>query len=125
MAQAGLSDEKRRLLDESERYRQVMTAEFRNAKAATAWVPTTIGVMRAVSPLVALSAPVLGFLWRKKKHYEPKHERDGKPKGMVGMTLLAFELLRKARPFFESFRRLGNRSARKPATHTQAPVPRT
>src|SRR5437899_2913487 len=102
MAQAGLSDEKRRLLEESERYRQAMTAEFRHAKAATAWVPTTIGIVRAVSPLVAVSAPVLGLLFSKKKHYDPKHERerDGKPKGVVAMSLLAFELLRKAKPFW-------------------------
>src|SRR5436853_7199455 len=125
MAQGGLGDGRRGLVDESEGYRQAVTAEFRNAKAATAWVRTTIGVMRAVSPLVALSAPIIGLLWRKKKHYEPKHERDGKPKGMVGMTLLAFELFRKAKPFFESFRRLGNRSAHKPPTQTKAPAPRT
>src|SRR5258706_7269317 len=104
-----------------------MMAEFRNAKAATAWVPTTIGVVRAVSPLVALSAPVLGLLFSKKKHYDPKHEgeRDGKPKGVVAMSLLAFELLRKAKPFWESFRRLGKRSPRKPTTAPQAPAPRS
>jgi len=115
MAQAGLTEEKRRLIEESERYRQAMSAEFRNLKASTAWVPNTLGVVRAVSPLVALSAPVLGFLLRKKKlQHEPKEHRDGKPKGVVAMTFLAFELFRKAKPFFDSFRRLGNRAPRKP-----------
>ena len=121
MAEAGLTDEKRRFLEESERYRQAMSAEFRNLKATTAWVPNTLGVVRAVSPLVALAAPLLGFfLTRKRNQHEPKHHRDGKPKGVVGATLLAFELLRKARPFWESFRRLGNRSHRKPAEQPPA-----
>ena len=125
MAQAELSDEKRRLIEESERYRQAMTAEFRNLKATTAWVPNTLGVVRAVSPLVALSAPVLGFLLRRKKHLlEPsKHHRDGKPQGVVAMALFAFELFRKAKPFFDSFRRIGNRAPRKPSEKQQQPTP--
>jgi len=74
-----MNDEKRRLIEESDRYRQAMTAEFRNLKSSTAWVPKTVGVMKAVSPLVAMAAPVIGlFLRKKKKHPEPKIERDGK-----------------------------------------------
>ena len=125
MAQAGLNDDKRRLLEESERYRQAMSAEFRNLKASTSWVPMTLGVVRAASPLVALSVPLIGFLLRKKHHLPTKHERDGKPKGVVGATLLVFELLRKAKPFWETFRRLGHRAPRKPADQPPASARRS
>ena len=116
MAEARLSEEKRRLIQESERYRQSMTVEFKHLKASTAWVPRTIGVMRAVSPLLALSAPVLGlFLRKRKKTITPKHaERDGKSQGVVAKALLAFEILRKARPFWESFQRSRHHSNNKP-----------
>jgi hypothetical protein len=125
MAETGLTDEKRRLIEESERYRHSMTAEFRNLKAATAWVPRTLGVVRAVSPLLALSAPVLGLFLRKRKKSAPRHHdpegHDGKAQGLVAKAFLAFELLRKARPFWESFQRSRHRSNNKareaPKTH--------
>jgi hypothetical protein len=125
MAETGMSDEKRRLIEESDRYRQAITSEFRNLKSATAWVPRTVGVMKAVSPLLALSAPVLGlFLRNKKKKPEPKIERDGKThsQGVVAKALLAFELLRKARPFWESFQRSRHRSNSKASAPRKAPA---
>ena len=119
MAEARLNDEKRRLIEESDRYRQAMTGEFTNVKAATAWVPRTIGIVRAVSPLLALSAPVLGLFLRKRKKPEPKLvDRDGKSQshqGLVAKVFLAFELLRKARPFWESFQRSRHRANNKPS----------
>ena len=129
MAQAGLTDEKRRLIEESERYRQAMTAEFKNAKASTAWVPRSVGVMRAVSPLLALAVPALGLIFRKKKRPElhtASVERDGKSQGIVAKALLAFELLRKAKPFWDSFRRSRSRVARDGKTKApmKAPAPR-
>ncbi len=107
-----MSEEKRRLIEESERYRRAMTGEFQNVKAATGWVPRTIGLLRVVSPLIALSAPLLGlFLRNRRKKPEHKVERDGKAQGVVAKAFLAFELLRKAMPFWESFQRSRHRAS--------------
>jgi hypothetical protein len=124
MAEAGMSDEKRRLIQESERYRQAITGEVQRLKAATAWVPRTIGIMRAVSPLVALSAPVLGLFLRRKRKVEPRVERDGKTPGMIGKALLAFELLRKAMPFWDSFQRSRPRPSNAKAARPKEPSTR-
>ena len=121
MAEARMSDEKRRLIEESERYRQAMTGEFGRLKAATAWMPRTIGVMRAVSPLVALSAPILGLFLRKKKKHEPRIDRDGKHVGLFSKALLAFELFRKAMPFWDSYQRSRSRPSNAKATAPKDP----
>ena len=106
MASAQISEEKRRLIEESERYRHAMGAELQNLKAATAWVPKTIGIVRATSPILALATPLVGLLMRRKKHAELKHDRNGKPKkGLAATALFLFEVMRKAKPFWETFRR--------------------
>jgi len=115
-----LTDRKRRLLEDSERYRRAMSAELQNIKASTAWVPRTVGIVRATSPLIALAAPVLGFLVRRKKKHEPdRHEHKNgktdkdkdKERGLVGKALLALEIFRKAKPFWDHFQRARERHA--------------
>jgi len=113
-----LSDQKRRLIENAERYREAIAAEMQNVKAATAWVPRTVGVMRATSPLIALAAPVIGLLLRRKKkhsevvHHAEVHQKNGKSeKGMVAKALFVFEILRKAKPFWEHFQRTRERRA--------------
>jgi hypothetical protein len=106
MASTKVSEEKKRLLEESERYRRALETDFQNLKTATAWVPKTLGVVRATSPLLALSAPIIGLLFRRKKKREPMPEHNGKPnKGLVATALLVIELLWKAKPFWDTFRR--------------------
>lgn len=117
MASAQINEEKRRLIEESQRYRRAMGVEFQNLKASTAWVPKTVGIVRATSPLLALAAPVLGLLFRikKKKAEVAKAEHNGKAKqGMVAKAFLLFELFRKAKPFWDSFRVPRRRPAEKP-----------
>jgi hypothetical protein len=106
MAAAKVSEQKQRLLEESERYRRAMQADFQHLKAATAWVPKTVGVVRATSPFLALSAPIIGLLFRRKKKPEQAPERNGmSKKGLVTKALLILEVLRKAKPFWDTFRR--------------------
>ena len=106
MAATQMSEEKRRLIEESERYRRAMGRELQNVKAATAWVPKTIGIVRATSPILALATPLVGLLIRRKKHAQPGHDRNGTPKkGLVATALFLFEVMRKARPFLDTFRR--------------------
>jgi len=109
-----MTDEKRRLLQESEHFRQAMGSEFQNLKVATAWVPKTVGVIRATSPFLALATPLIGLFFRKKKKDQPKFDRhNGKSEqqGVVAKALLAFEIFRKARPFWEHFQRSRQRHA--------------
>ena len=108
MAADEISAEKRRLIQESERYRRAMGVEFQNLKASTAWVPRTVGIVRAASPIVAPATPLIGLLIRRKKQAQGKHEHDhnGKPKkGLIATALFLFEMARKAKPFWQSFRR--------------------
>ncbi len=101
-----ISAEKRRLIEESETYRRAIGAEVQHIKASTAWVPRTVGILRVVSPLLALSAPVIGLLFRRKKKAEPKLEHNGKSqKGLVAKALVLFEVFRKAKPFLDTFYR--------------------
>jgi len=128
MAATEVTEEKRRLIQESDRYRQAMAGDFQNLKVATAWVPKTVGVVRATSPFLALAAPLIGLLFRKKKKAEPKPEHNGKSQqqGLVAKALLAFEIFRKAKPFWEHFQRSRQRHAQnaKGAPPSGAATPR-
>lgn len=120
MASAEISEEKRRLIEESERYRRAMGAELQNLKASTAWVPKTVGIVRATSPILALAMPLVGLFIRRKKQAQPKHDNNGKPKkGLIATALFLFEMARKAKPFWETFRRSRPRQVDRP----KAPPP--
>jgi hypothetical protein len=109
-----LTDQKRRLIEDSEKYRHALAAEFQNIKASTAWVPRTVGIVRATSPLMALAAPVIGFLLRRKKKgaaQKSEHRNGTSEKGMVAKALILFELFRKAKPFWNHFQRARERRA--------------
>lgn len=110
-AKVSIGDEKRRMIAESDRYRQAMTVEFQNIKAATAWVPKTAGVIRATSPFLALAAPLIGLFVKRKNKAEPKAIHNGKAEtqGLVAKTLLAFEIFRKIRPFWDNFQQARRR----------------
>ena len=115
-----VNERKRRLLEDSESYRRAMSAEVQNIKATTAWVPKTVGIIRATSPLIALAAPVIGLLVRRRKKQEPAHKSEhkngkaDKQKGLVGKALLALEIFRKAKPFWDHFQRSRERQAQNP-----------
>jgi hypothetical protein len=125
-----LSDEKRRLIEDSEQYRKAIAAEVQNIKASTAWVPRTVGIVRATSPLVALAAPVIGLIiGRKKKQklgeqreHSLEHKNGKSEKGMVAKALLLFEIFRKARPFWEHFQRARERRAESAKSRPRASV---
>jgi hypothetical protein len=105
MDSAEVEERKRRLVEESERYRQALEGDLQNLKAATAWVPKTIGIVRTASPFVALAAPLLGLVFRRKKR-EPTHQHNGKvKKGLVATGLFAFDLFRRIRPFWQNLQR--------------------
>ena len=115
----------RELIAVCERYRHAMGIELQNLKASTAWVPRTVGIVRATSPILALATPLIGLLLRRKKQAEPKPDRNGKPKkGLVATALFLFEIARKAKPFWDSFRRGRPRRVEhpKPAPARATPV---
>jgi len=112
------AEEKRRVIEESARYRHAMTVEFQNIKAATAWVPKTVGIVRATTPFLALAAPLIGLFVKKKKKTEPKAIHNGKAEkqGLVAKALMAFEIVRKIRPFWENFQHARRRRAEQTKT---------
>ena len=121
-----LTDQKRRLIENSEQYRRALAADLHSIKTSTAWVPRTVGIVRATSPLVALAAPVIGFLLgRKKKGEVQKNEhKNGKSeKGMVAKALILFEIFRKAKPFWDHFQRARERRADN-SRHSRRPAVR-
>jgi len=105
MASTEIEERKRRLIEESERYRRALEGDLDYLKASTAWVPKTIGIVRTASPFVALAAPLLGLVFRRKKK-ELAHQHNGKAKrGLLATGLFAFDVFRKIRPFWQNLQR--------------------
>ena len=62
-----LEEKKRQLLMRSEIYRCALEEDLRDIKIATAWVPKAVRTIRAVSPVLLLATPLLGYLFGKKR----------------------------------------------------------
>src|SRR5438105_15671039 len=90
-----LQERKRQLLNRSESYRQSMDAGFQNVKNATAWVPKTIRIARTAYPVLLLIAPMLGWVFSRKRRFPSPTTPSPVRRGMVASALAGYRFFRK------------------------------
>jgi hypothetical protein len=98
-----LAERKRELLARSELYRQSLESEFRNIETATAWVPKTIGIVRAAYPVLMVAAPLLGYAFARKKRRSSNGEASTS-RGIIASTWAGYKLFRKFKPVWDQLR---------------------
>ena len=96
-----LEQRKRELLARSEFYRQSMGADLQNIRSATAWVPRGIKAARAIYPILMTAAPVLGFLFSRRRH---RAEKNSNGRGFFAKAFAGYRLFRKVKPVWDGFR---------------------
>jgi hypothetical protein len=96
-----LEQRKRELIARSQFYRQSMGADLQNIRTATAWVPKGIKAARAIYPILMTAAPVLGFLFSRKRH---RGEKNSNGRGLFAKAFAGYRLFRKVKPVWDGFR---------------------
>src|ERR1051326_3202862 len=94
-----VQERKRLLLARSEDYRQSLDADLRGVKTAAAWVPKSVKVVRAIYPVLLLAAPLLGYVFSRKRP-APVLKR-GAGKGILASALAGYKMFRQVRPILE------------------------
>jgi len=105
----GLAERKRELLARSALYRQSLESEFRNIETATAWVPKTLGMVRAAYPVLMVAAPLLGYAFARKKRRSPNGEAPSSnsasaSRGIVATAWAGYKLFRRIKPVWDQLR---------------------
>jgi|SRR4051812_3763076 hypothetical protein len=99
-----LEARKRQLLTRSEFYRQSMQEDWHEIRSAAAWVPSTIRVVRAVSPIALVVAPLLGFIFGRKRHkFDPQPEPPRR-RNLIASALAGYRLFRQVKPVWDGLR---------------------
>ncbi len=95
---------KRQLIAQNEMYRQTLEADFIEIKSSLAWIPRTIGHMRAAAPLVMLAAPLAGLLIaRRRTRSKPVPAPASAPsKGLFAKALFGINLFHRTKPLLEA-----------------------
>ena len=96
-----LEQRKRELLARSDFYRQSMAADLQNIRSATSWVPVGIKAARAIYPILMTAAPVLGFLFSRKRR---RAEKNSNGRGLFAKAFAGYRLFRKVKPVWDGFR---------------------
>lgn len=104
-----LAEQKRELVERNQQYRAALAADCVEVGRSLCWVPRTVQVVRAISPLLVVAAPLAGWLARKKmrdgkgKSVKPDAEENKKKLGLIGLVWQGFRLYRQAAPFIQGF----------------------
>jgi len=97
-----LETRKRELVARNEACRQALAMEFRDIRTATAWVPHTVHVVRAVYPALLFAIPLIGYLFARRRRI-PKPEARAKP-GVIGSALAGYRFFRQMKPVWDGLR---------------------
>ena len=121
-----LQEQKRELLERSQRCREALAADCTEVAAHFSWVPKTVQILRNISPLLVVSAPLIGWFARKKlrngKARRPDTAEDKKKKaGILALAWQGFRIYKQVAPFIQGFMKAWPppRRRRETATHLE------
>ncbi len=103
-----IQEQKRELIERNQGYREAIAVDCAQVGATLSWVPRTIQMVRAVSPLLLVASPLLGWLARKKlrngKSRLPETPEGKKKKaGIFAAAWKGFRLYQQIAPFIQGF----------------------
>ena len=103
-----VAEQKRELLARSQQCREALAVDCREAAAHFSWVPRTVQVIRNISPVLLVAAPLVGWFARKKlrngKARTPDEHTDRKKKaGLFALAWQGFRIYKQVAPFVQGF----------------------
>ena len=102
-----IEEQKRRLIAQSDLQRQAMAAEFQQLTASLAWVPRSVQLVRTVSPLMALVAPIGWVLLRRRSRPKPVPTvaTAAAATGLISKIWRGYQIFQQVWPVVQGFRR--------------------
>ena len=97
-----LERRKQQLLARSQVSRQNLANALTELKTATAWIPHTVQVVRAASPVLLMALPLIGYLFARKGRI-PQAEPKRRP-GMLASALAGYKFYRQMKPVWDGLR---------------------
>ena len=99
-----LAEQKRDLIARSDLYRQAMSGDVQRINATIGWVPKTLSLIKAASPLLIMASPLAAWLLRGRnkkplKNHEPPKGKAGAFARIWGMVKIAQQVV----PFVHGF----------------------
>lgn len=123
-----LQEQKRELLERSQRCREALAADCTEVAASLGWVPKTVQILRSISPLLLVSAPLIGWFARKKLRNGKARQSDSpedkkKKAGVLALAWQGFRIYKQVAPFIQGFMKAwpAQRPRPKPAHIPSAP----
>ena len=103
-----VEEQKRELLARSQQCREALMADCGEAVSALAWVPKTVQLVRSISPVLLVAAPLVGWLARKKmrngKVRPPAEPAEKKKKmGVLALAWQGYRIYKQVAPFVQGF----------------------
>jgi len=100
-----LAERKQDLIVRGDLYRRVMADDLRQIEASLGWIPKTMYLIKATSPLLVLGSPLLAWLLRGRR--KTKVARNGEPQkdkaSVLGRIWAAIRIAQQAVPFVHGF----------------------
>ena len=104
-----LQEQKRDLIAQCQLHREALVGDCAQVSASLSWVPRTVSVIRSISPLLIVAAPLVGWFARKKlrngKAKVPEDRATDKKKkaGLLALAFQGFRMYKQAAPFIQGF----------------------
>jgi hypothetical protein len=92
---------KRRLVAESELYRQEIQQDVTALRASTAWVPQSAKAVRAVYPILLLAVPLIAYRFARKRSPSAPSERTSSKRGWIASALAGYRLFKQVKPVLD------------------------
>src|SRR5258705_13202419 len=97
-----LQARKHELLAQSTIYRKALSAELAHLQAATAWVPKAFYYARLISPILAMAAPLAGWLFSSRKPRQKSKDHSApKKRSLLGKMLAGYQFARRVKPVWD------------------------
>jgi hypothetical protein len=100
-----LAEQKRDLIARGDLYRRAMADDLRQIEGSLGWIPKTMYLIKATSPLLVLGSPLIAWLLRGRR--KTKIAKNGEPQkgkaSILGRIWAAIRIAQQTAPFVHGF----------------------
>jgi hypothetical protein len=118
-----LAEQKQDLIVRSDLYRRAMASDLQQVEASLGWLPKTFSLIKAASPLLIMSGPLIAWLMRGRR--KTKIAKNGEPSKDKVSTFAriwgAIKVAQQVVPFVHGFVQAWPKT-KKPRARTTEPV---
>ena len=117
-----LAEQKHDLVARGDLYRRAMADDMQQIEASLGWIPKTIYLIKATSPLLVLGSPLIAWLLRGRR--KTKIMKNGEPQtskaSILGRVWATIRIAQQAVPFVHGFMQAWPKVKKSPARGSES-----